>query len=380
MSVQTPPGTTPPVPPSTPVPQLLRADRGRWALSVHGVRTVARLELRQRVRSSRWKVMLGLFFATIGLLSGLTMWVSGFDDTSGDFLYGAVAWLVLTLGLLVAPSLTSTSVNGDRGAGTLAPLQMTLLTPAEIAVGKLLAGWLTALAFLATAVPFLLLAMVPGGTGIGRFLVTTVMMALVLLAVCAIAIGWSALTARSVSSAVMTYLTTAFLCIGTLILFGLSLPLVTSDERVRVLENPPLPQDFDYTTDIPVEDCVETTAVRSVSRTDATWWLLAANPYVVVADAAPGGEGSDAFSLIKSGVRAAQAGPDEPLNECWASNVTGEGASLGDPFGGSLGSSGIPVWPFGLAINLGLGALGIAVAVRRLATPVGRLPRGTRIA
>ena len=30
---------------------------------------------------------------------------------------------------------------------------MTLLSPAEIAVGKLLAGWLTALAFLATAVP-----------------------------------------------------------------------------------------------------------------------------------------------------------------------------------------------------------------------------------
>lgn len=379
MTIQTPPGTAPPVPPSAPVPRL-RPDRGRWALSWHGVRTVARLELRQRVRSSRWQLMLGLFFVTIGVLSGLTMWVSGFDDGAGDFLYGAVAWLVLTLGLLVAPSLTSTSVNGDRGAGTLAPLQMTLLTPAEIAVGKLLAGWLTALAFLGTGVPFLLLAMVPGGTGVGRFLVTTVMMALVLLAVCAIAIGWSALTARSVSSAVMTYLTTAFLCIGTLILFGLSVPLVTSDEQVRVLENPPLPQDFDYTTDIPVEDCVETTAVRSVTRTDATWWLLAANPYVVVADAAPGGDGGDAFFLIKTGVRTAQAGPREPLNECWASDVTGNGTSVGDPFGSTLASTGLPVWPFGLVINLGLGALGIALAVRRLSTPVGRLPRGTRIA
>lgn len=377
MTIQTPPGTTPPTPPSTPVP-LLRADRGPWALSVHGVRTVARLELRQRVRSSRWQLMLGLFFATIGVLSGLTMWVSGFDDGSGDFLYGAVAWLVLTLGLLVAPSLTSTSVNGDRGAGTLAPLQMTLLTPAEIAVGKLLAGWLTALAFLGTAIPFLLLAMVPGGTGVGRFLVTTLMMALVLLAVCAIAIGWSALTARSVSSAVMTYLTTAFLCIGTLILFGLSVPLVTSDERVRVLENPVLPEGFDYSTDIPVEDCVETTSVRSVTRTDATWWLLAANPYVVVADAAPGGDGSDVFYWIKTGVRTAQAGPQEPVNECWASNVTGD---LGmDPFGGGTAATGVPVWPFGLAINLGLGALGIALAVRRLSTPVARLPRGTRIA
>lgn len=372
MTIQTPPGSTPPAPPSTPVPRL-RPDRGAWSLSVHGVRTVARLELRQRVRSSRWQLMLGLFFATIGVLSGLTMWVSGFDDSSGDFLYGAVAWLVLTLGLLVAPALTSTSVNGDRGAGTLAPLQMTLLTPAEIAVGKLLAGWLTALAFLGTAIPFLLLAMVPGGTGIGRFLVTTLMMALVLLTVCAIAIGWSALTARPVSSAVMTYLTTAFLCIGTLILFGLSLPLVTGEERVRVLENPP---GYDYSSELAREDCVETTGTRTVSHTEATWWLLAANPYVVVADAAPGGDGSDAFYLIKTGVRTAQAGPQEPYDECWAAQ---DADALG-AFGLAQDEPGVPVWPFGLAIQLGLGALGVTVAVRRLSTPVARLPRGTRIA
>ena len=264
-----------------------RQVRGRWALSWQGVRTVMRLELRQRVRSSRWQLMLGLFFLTIGVLSGLVMAVSGFDDGSGSFLYGAVAWLVLTLGLLVAPALTSTSVNGDRSSGTLAPLQMTLLSPAEIAVGKLLAGWITSLAFLATAVPFLLLAMVPGGTGIGRLLATTVMMALVLLSVCAIALGWSALTARSVSSAVMTYLTTAFLCIGTLIVFGLSYPLVSGEERVQVLQDPPFDADYDYSTRLPVSDCVETTAVRNVSHTEATWWLLAANPYVVVADAAP---------------------------------------------------------------------------------------------
>ncbi len=355
-----------------------RAVRGAWALSWQGVRTVMRLELRQRVRSSRWQLMLGLFFLTIGILSGLVMAVSGFDQGSGSFLYGAVAWLVLTLGLLVAPALTSTSVNGDRAAGTLAPLQMTLLSPAEIAIGKLLAGWITSLAFLGTAIPFLLLAMIPGGTGVGRFLVTTLMMALMLLTVCAIALGWSALTARSVSSAVMTYLTTAFLCIGTLILFGVSYPLVTQDEQVRVLVDPPLGPDFDYSTPIPESECMESTSTRSVAHTEATWWLLAANPYVVVADAAPGGEGEDVFALIKSGVRSAQAGPDEPLNECYASR---DFSDASNPLtGGELEEGAIPVWPFGLVINLGLGALGVGVAVSRLSTPVRRLPRGTRIA
>lgn len=355
-----------------------RRVRGAWALSWPGVRTVMRLELRQRVRSSRWQLMLGLFFLTVGILSGLTMAVSGFDEGSGSFLYGAVAWLVLTLGLLVAPALTSTSVNGDRAAGTLAPLQMTLLSPAEIAIGKLLAGWITSLAFLATAVPFLLLAMVPGGTGVGRFLVTTLMMALMLLTVCAIALGWSALTARSVSSAVMTYLTTAFLCIGTLILFGVSYPLVTQDEQVTVLVDPSLPPDFDYSTPIPESECEESTSTRSVSHTEATWWLLAANPYVVVADAAPGGQDEDVFALIKAGVRSAQAGPREPVNECYASRGFGSGY---DPItGGEVDEGALPVWPFGLVINLGLGALGVGAAVNRLSTPVRRLPRGTRIA
>ena len=377
MTVQTTPEPTTPEPPTTPV-EVPRQVRGRWALSWQGVRTVMRLELRQRVRSSRWQLMLGLFFLTIGVLSGLVMAVSGFDDGSGSFLYGAVAWLVLTLGLLVAPALTSTSVNGDRSSGTLAPLQMTLLSPAEIAVGKLLAGWITSLAFLATAVPFLLLAMIPGGTGIGRLLATTVMMALVLLSVCAIALGWSALTARSVSSAVMTYLTTAFLCIGTLIVFGLSYPLVSGEERVQVLQDPPFDADFDYSTRIPESECVETTAVRNVAHTETTWWLLAANPYVVVADAAPGGNGEDVFAWIKAGVRTAQAGPQEPVNECYSSFDYSSGSF--DPIGGGQSRGTIPVWPFGLVINLGLGALGVGVAVNRLSTPVQRLPRGTRIA
>jgi ABC-type transport system involved in cytochrome c biogenesis permease component len=377
MSVQTPAGATPPAPPPTAV-TAPRHDRGRWALSWQGVRTVVRLELRQRVRSSRWRLMLGLFFLTIGLLSGLVMAVSGFDDDSGAFLYGAVAWLVLTLGLLVAPALTSTSVNGDRSSGTLAPLQMTLLSPAEIAVGKLLAGWITSLAFLATAVPFLLLAMLPGGTGVGRFLVTTLMMALVLLAVCAIALGWSALTARSVSSAVMTYLTTAFLCIGTLIVFGLSFPLVTQEEQVRILRDPVLSAEHDWSEPIPRSECVEATQLRSVAHTELTWWLLAANPYVVVADAAPGGQGDDVFAAIKAGVRSAQGGPQEPLDECYAA-MDMDDASY-NPLTGGTADPGLPVWPFGLVINLGLGALGVVVAVRRLSTPVRRLPRGTRIA
>ena len=68
---------------------------------------------------------------------------------------------MLGLGLLVTPTLASTGINGDRNAGTLATLQVTLLTPAEIAAGKLLAAWAAACAFLVASLPFLGIALRP---------------------------------------------------------------------------------------------------------------------------------------------------------------------------------------------------------------------------
>lgn len=349
-------------------------ERGTWALSAGGLATVIRLELRQRVRSSRWLLMLGLWFVTIGAIFGLTLAVVGGSDDSGAYLFGAIAFLVLTLGLLVAPALSATSVNGDRAAGTLATMQMTLLSPAELAVGKLLAAWGTALVFLAVGSPFLLASLALGGTSLARAVVTIVMLALILLTVCAVALGWSALTARLASSAVMTYLSVAFLCLGTLIFFLLSLPLVSTEDRVQVLQNP---ADYDYSssTRLQREDCDVVTDTRERMHSEYTWWLLAANPYVVVADAAPHDPGQDdVLSLIGQGARLARDGAQEPVDECYAAD--GGSGILGEDDAPRSG----PVWPFGLGVNLLLGGLGLAAAVLRLRTPVGALPRGTRIA
>ena len=42
-------------------------------------------------------------------------------------MYDVVVFFVLGLGMLVVPSLTATSINGDREQGVLATLQTTLL-------------------------------------------------------------------------------------------------------------------------------------------------------------------------------------------------------------------------------------------------------------
>jgi ABC-type transport system involved in multi-copper enzyme maturation permease subunit len=164
---------------------------GSWRLGWSGVRTVAVLELRQRVRSTRWIVVLVVWVTVLAALTLLIrhavhstlepvgqfgppdpQQVADAQRLAGATLFGIIFFLVLSLGGLVAPALTATSVNGDRAAGVLAALQTTLLTPAEIAVGKLAAAWATALALLVAASPFVLWAYVDGGTPAGRLATT----------------------------------------------------------------------------------------------------------------------------------------------------------------------------------------------------------------
>ena len=186
---------------------------GTWLLTRSGVRTVATLELRQRVRSTRWVVSLVVFGVVVGVVTALTYYVArqttggvpadtALAATTGRTMFGFIVFFVLFLGLLVSPTLSATSINGDRANGTLATLQVTLLSPAEIVLGKLLASWVASLAFLAVSVPFVVWAFATGGTAFIGLVTTLLLLAVVLAVVCAIGLGFSALTARTAGSSV----------------------------------------------------------------------------------------------------------------------------------------------------------------------------------
>lgn len=351
---------------------------GRWGLTWHGVRTVAALELRQRVRSTRWIVALGVWAVVVGaitlLLFGALDVLVGAPaddvtrDESGPVLFAAVTFLVLGLGLLVTPTLASTSVNGDRNAGTLATLQVTLLSPAEIALGKLLAAWAASCAFLAVSVPFLAIATGAGPTPWWSLVRVVALIAALLVAVCGIGLGMSALVARTAGSSVLTFVVVAAVTFIAPILFGVTYATVSSDETVRVYG---VPSSWDGTDQAA---CEWTQDVRSVAHTERTWWLLGVNPFVVVADGAgthatPGHGDDDPLAALRDAVRQARAGVQGQVDECWLAS---------DEF--VPASDDAPVWPWGLGVNLLLGAAGYVVAVRRLSVPQRTLPRGTRVA
>lgn len=352
-----------------------------------GIATVARQEFRLRIRAGRWKWLLGVFFAillgfTALLRAGLGQLPNDELPFKGTILYGGLMLFVLGLALLVVPALAAQSVNGDRERGTLATLQVTRLSAGEITLGKFGAAWGTALVFLALTFPLVAYAMTQDGVPLSRVVVVTVVLALLLGTVCAVSLWLSSVLSRTTTSGVLAYLSVFALTIGTLIVFGL-VTAVTTETYTQTFAATACPPERPGA--VVRSPCVEqpTSYTSTRARTDRTWWLLAPNPFVVLADAAPQlpGESPRDIRADDGGVRARDL---DPLGQI-GGVVRGLRASpLGDSaaFDGSNRPTPEPksVWPTGLAINVAVGLGALALTSRRLRTPSRTLPRGQRVA
>ena len=361
-----------------------------------GIATVARQEFRLRIRAGRWRLLLGLFFAlllafTALLRAGLTNLSEQELAFKGTVLYGGLMLFVLGLALLVSPALAAQSVNGDRERGTLAVLQVTRLSAGDIAVGKLAAAWGTALVFLALTAPLVAYAMTQGGVPVGRVVVVTVVLALLLGTVCAISLFLSAVLARTTTSGVLAYLTVFGLTVGTLIAFGLA----TAITAERYTETFPVtcPRLDELPPDIPlaerqsiVEGCTpgQQSFETTRARTDRTWWLLAPNPFVVLADAAPQLPETPLPPGLDTGPRAADLDPlgqiGRQVRDLRRPPTETSGTAVLQAVPTEPPDDPRPVWPTGLAVNVALGAAAVVLTTRRLRTPSRNLPKGQRVA
>ena len=367
-------------PPSTPQSTAVRG-RGRngtLSLRPRGLWLVTSLELRQRVRSVRWYVGLGVWTVVllgIGVL-GLapTLYTSQWDGVEqvAAMVFSLQIILVLFAMLLVVPALTAGSINGDRSAGTLATLQASLLSPLEITLGKLLAGFLTGLAFLVLALPSVVPIALLGGIGPLYFLRAVMMIVLITLCVTAVGLGLSALTQRQLGSVVLAYI----------IVFGVTavLPIAWGSTAVFLQQEREVTQ---YYTDYESGRCEPETGTQDVPRIDLTMPLLWGNPVVMLAETSPPmsptdwGEEEDgnvdALRVISAGVRAASS-ITHPANSNYCEpGHPGYPTDLGEV-------PNRPVWPMGLTLWLLAAVLATSVTVRRLAVPIRRLGAGTRIA
>jgi ABC-type transport system involved in multi-copper enzyme maturation permease subunit len=346
-----------------------------------GLWLIAAIELRQRVGGVAWYVLLGVFVLLLLIVTVLLAITFGLaaeaadgdaSPNSGAPIFSTIIYFVLLLGTLVAPALSGNAINGDREAGTLATTQVTLISTTQLVLGKFLAAWLTSLAFLGVAVPFLLVAQILGGVPGSTIGVSLIVLAGELGVVSAIGVGLSGIIRRPLFSVVVTYLVVAALSVGTLI--GFTLGGVVLQQRIVV----PASSYDDGSGSCQTEASYTTTAPGF----DKVWWMLAANPYVVLADAVPSHyEGSDQpgdlFGFIKLGVRSAQL-PVDPKS--YAYDDCSSRQPYTSPTPREIIDRTVPSWFVGLLLQLALAAALLVGAGRLTRAPSGRLAAGSRIA
>lgn len=311
------------------------------------------------------------------------------EGVNAGFLLFEVAMLAtMAMGALVMPALTATSVNGDRLDGTLASIQLTLLTPAEIVIGKILAAAVAGLAVTAGTLPAVAVAVTANGV---RPLDVAIAIAIVTathLTVVALGLAMSTLLPRPVASTAITYLLVVTLGLGGPVLYALTSTFVRSPVQVTVLE-----PEFDEETGS-ATGCSERLETRLAFRSDLTWWLLATSPFVVLGDAVmavspsggradfsediPDDEVSFFFALMSVGTRDAMAGPQSVQDWCQdQESVPRFLRTPADATTDQLPSS--LTWQTGTGVLAGIFVMSLVVAVRRMRVPLGRLPRGLRI-
>ncbi len=401
-----------------------RTTKGTWRLSLHGLKTVAGLELQRRVRSRRWLVALAVWFVIVGAVVVLRQQAADADQAGSVF--ELVVMLALGAGLLVAPAFTATSINDDRRQGRLAAVQATRLSPAEIVAGKLVAAWCAAAAFLVVTAPFAVWAMVVDDVPVGRALVCCVMVGVETAVVGAVGLGFSSLSDRSAVSTALTYVVVVGLSVLTLLA-----PMLTSTtETVRVYgpsaewwEQLRTRSDdasaADGAEDQPgPPECSWSEVRQDMARPERTWWMMVPSPFVVVADAAAfpwsvpmnhrwqgvvltdlnpfsGAVSSDGQPLtdVRRIVHEAAAAPELEYDQCAGSySIVGYGVTQDGVITAPDGSrvdyvspvtasvDKTPVWLWGLAADLLLGGIFFWIAVRRLRLPHKKMPQGIRLA
>jgi ABC-type transport system involved in multi-copper enzyme maturation permease subunit len=357
---------------------------------------VAQQEFRIRIRAGRWRWLLSTWFAVL-LLVTLLLKLSVDQVDAGDatnkgvVVYGGLTLLVLGLALLVVPTLAAQSVNGDRERGTLATLQVTRLTAGDIAVGKFAAAWGTSLVFLALTLPLVGYCMFLGGVPFGRVVVVSLVLALLLGTVAALALCLSSLLSRTTTSGVLAYLTVFGLTLGTLIAFGLGTALTqetytakTTCPTLAELQQQGVPA---RDTQSYLDSC-SSSYQATRTRTDQVWWLLAPNPFVVLADAAPqlpaptAAERAATAALEARGVHRTNLRDADPLGGLGRSvrGLRSPPTPDGVLANVLLGDNHRPVWPWGLGFDVALGCGALWITARRLRTPTRNLPRGQRVA
>ncbi|NLG54824.1 MAG: ABC transporter permease subunit [Rhodococcus sp.] len=351
------------------------------------VRVITVLELRQRVRSSRWKfTALALFVLVSAIVFGslyVTTASNGSYEDWSPVLLTTVLFIVLFVGLIGAPALSGASINGDRRDATLAVVQATPISGWELALGKLLGAWLASLTFIVVSLPYLIWGIATAPNSVHSSILAIVVLAVALGCYCAMGLGFSSITSRPTGSTMLTIATVFFFLLGLPAIFGLAMPSVQRSHEVLTAH-----EEWDWNEAAHDPDyrpvCTDRMETRNFHHTENTWWLLAPNPLLMIFDAqsvgssrGPGGD----YGIVLDGARIVSEVRSGPVIEGYPCNKMYRSYTEDDSYYERRGDQYVGhSWYWGLLATGLVGGLGFVTAARRLQVPVATMSRGMRIA
>ncbi len=192
-------------------------------------------ELRGRMRGMRAFVVMSVY---LGLMSGFTTLLyliySSANQSSGSaaageigrILFMGIVGIELLLIVFIAPAFTAGAITGERERQTYDLLKTTLLASPSFVIGKLESALGYILLLLLAAIPLQSIAFLFGGVS-----ETELILAFVILAVAAVALGtvgiyFSAVMQRTLTASVRAYSVTLLVTFGAPIVLGTILSLV----------------------------------------------------------------------------------------------------------------------------------------------------------
>jgi ABC-type transport system involved in multi-copper enzyme maturation permease subunit len=187
-------------------------------------------ELKERMRRKRSGIVLTVYLV---LLSG-ALWLlylgasaAGADGPGalrlaslGRAAFQTLLFVMLLLVCFIVPGLAAGGVAGERERQTLVPLQVTLLRPRSILLGKLAASLAFVVFLIFAALPLIGVSFLLGGVEPGEVMKGVGMVLAVAATVAALALTCSTLMRRVQGATVMSYALVCFLLGGTFVVFG----------------------------------------------------------------------------------------------------------------------------------------------------------------
>lgn len=213
-------------------------------------------ELRERVLSGRTMVMITAWISVLSAIvalyyasevaSGVQGGFSGPFGAGGDVLrlaqvgqnmFDWVLFFMIGLVLFLVPGFTAASIAGERERKTLLPMQVTLLRPLDIVIGKVSASVAFTLLLIALTAPILGFALLIGGVTLTDVVLAMAMVIFTALCLACITVACSAVVRRVPGAIITAYGVVLVLVLGSVMAWGVA--GVVDSQRGIDQVNPP---------------------------------------------------------------------------------------------------------------------------------------------